>query len=142
MLRAPIRDDTFGVMRWDEKVDWWFGPVEFTPGHHVALAITPGGSLTGPVLRRARITLERVRAHEAEFRRSAALRIADAFNATVPERPLNAMDFAERLRLEEMTVYDDGSADLLFDEGGALAGHAVVVALDRRGVPCEVELAV
>jgi hypothetical protein len=131
----PVLDDPLlGHLEWDQKLEWWTGSVEFTPGHAAAVFLTHDfdrGRVADEIAV-ARRGLGLVREREREFRRWSA----DQFHETRwnTDEPMTRVEIAELLRIATVEFQHDGSIRIYWDDGDQLFwGHNVFTDINPVG---------
>jgi hypothetical protein len=139
MKRKPIEDVVFGTLTWDDRRDWWVASVPLTPKHEVEVTVDwdEEEPLT-EVLARCRAAFLRLRNDEWGYRLATADELLELYNDTrrqsdAPEETRES--FARKLKLHEVGLNSDGSADLWYDsETDFFCGHAINGCVDADGV--------
>lgn len=131
----PIVDPVLGELHWDKQLEWWRSELKFRPGQTVKVSILE--SDPGPVIETRRAMFLRVRDGESTLRAQTATQMLemaeDWRDADEEPDPITPESFASRVKLQAITLYDDGSAELYYDDDEIFAGHTIVVQLNPNG---------
>jgi hypothetical protein len=77
-MLESLQDPILGLLRWDERLQWWIGETHWTPGRSIEFFISPGEDTRDAVLVSARAGLERIRGDVLTYRRWTAEQVADS----------------------------------------------------------------
>ena len=134
MREQTIEDKTFGTLIWDDSLEWWEGKREIAPGHFVSIAVSPGDKPSETVLEQARQSLKHLQSEDLAFRRFAADTLLALHNEEWNDGPpTDGETFAGRMTLTEFAAYEDGRAEISYDDGDLFWGHTIFVSVDANG---------
>jgi len=141
----PFIDDAFGLLVWDGGLKWWGGEVGFVAGRRVRVQVSMMGDDVPSlpiVMDRARRSLDRLRTEEESYRRSAAADLLATHNRSWnDEEPIDEQRFIERMALESVNSYPDGSIELCSKDGDLFWGHLILTAVPADGTAGESTIA-
>ncbi len=146
MEPRTIHDDLLGALTWNGDLGWWEGRAEVSPGHPLSLSLSveeedPDVEPAQEIAHGRRVLLF-LREHEPEARLVAAEELLEIYNAEWNEgEPLDEEEFMERLTLDDIGILSDGSAELLYQDGGLFAGHTVLVTVGADGNFADADIA-
>jgi hypothetical protein len=133
----PLIDDALGPLDWDEGLEWWTGVVELGAGRRVRAHVSTMGDDVPSlpiVMERARRSLDRLRGQEDSYRRSAAGDLLAVHNGSWnDDEPIDEQEFIERMALESVTFYPDGSIELCYADGDLFWGHVILMSVAADG---------
>ena len=122
------------TLAWDEPRRVWTGSAELAPGHGLTLRISPHPSLE--LQRRwARALFDRIAAKERDLRLRVAQHKLPLYNSSWrddAEPQLSEAEFADRLHLYSLVIYEPGQGLLFYRDGDLFAGHTLIATIDRR----------
>jgi hypothetical protein len=134
MSSKTFSDPLFGTLFWNEQVRWWEGVVTLAPGHRVTVSFIPDSDDLDPLLAYVKPLFAAIRADDFPLRRAAAKALLDVYNDEWnDDDPIEAEEFIDRILLDALVYYDDGSAELYYDDDDLFLGHVILVRLDDRG---------
>lgn len=131
-LRQPVtrQDPFFGELTLDRRLDWWGTIFRWgTTPVQLYLSGDEEGS-PEPALRAARSLWEEQPEWEKrvrDFAVEALLPLKNDVWLDDDEEPLTSEAFKERMTLQSITLYPDGSFDFFHDDGELFWGHAIQV---------------
>jgi hypothetical protein len=77
----------------------------------------------------------RLQQQEVYFRRCAANQLLNLYNHTWNDGDeIDCQTFMELMKLEEVHLNSDGSANLYYDDGDLFGGHVIIISIDGNGV--------
>lgn len=134
MEKQAVRDDVLGLLTWDDSLEWWEGKREIIPGHTISVSVSSNDAPLETVMELARRAYRRVQTEEPSLRRAAADALLTLHNEEWNEgEPIDGDTFTSRMVLTEFSAYDDGSAEVSYDDGGLFLGHTIIVSVDADG---------
>jgi hypothetical protein len=130
-----FNDSVLGKLEWDEWLEWWRGQIRFAPDHDITLSIH--GHDLEAILEARRDTFMYLRDHESGLRTQVAeqmLEMAEDWRDEDEEPdPITLESFTSRVRLESIVLYDDGSAELYYNDDDIFAAHTIVASVNADG---------
>lgn len=129
-------DAVLGTLVWNADLEWWEGQADIA-GVPIRFSLSQpedGGSAAAPNIEKARSVIAFLREHEPEARLVASDELLEIYNAEWNDGPaLSDEEFMARLILDDLSIADDGTAEVFYRDDGLFAGHAVVVTIDENG---------
>ncbi len=130
-----FNDSVLGKLEWDQEHEWWRSQIRFAPDHDITLSIH--GRDLEAVLEARRDTFKHLRDHEPRLRIKVAeqmLEDAEAWRDPDEEPdPITVQSFTRRVRLESISLYDNGSAALYYNDGNIFADNWIVASVNANG---------
>ena len=134
MPSPTFSDPLFGTLIWNEQIQWWEGVVTLAPGHRVTISFIPDPGELEQLLAYVKPLFAVIRADDLPLRRAAAKALLDVYNDEWNEDdPIEAEEFIDRILLDALVYYGDGSAELYYDDDDLFLGHVILVRLDDQG---------
>lgn len=134
MKEQTAQDEVLGILTWDDSLEWWEGKREIMPGHTISVSVSPNDVPLETVVELARRAYRQVQTEEPSLRRAAADALLTLHNEEWNEgEPIGSATFISRMVLTEFSAYDDGSAEISYDDGGLFLGHTIIVFVDADG---------
>jgi hypothetical protein len=134
MNGPSIQEEVLGRLTWDDGCGCWLGEIELLPGQRVSLAVAQEGTELPVALRSARGTLEQIRQSEPDLRQRAAEEHLDRYNREWSDGLwITVEDFSERLTLEAILFFPNGTAELDYDDGDLFEGHRLIITMNADG---------
>lgn len=136
-----ITDPDLGPLRWEDTFSWWAGALDTRGGGSADLYLSITQQPSPDALKRAAGTVSRFHATEAALRHAATAELLEIFNSEWNDgSPLDATSFMAHMKLEAMTVYEDGAAEIYYADGGLFDGHTILIRIGPDGDFREVAL--
>lgn len=139
---STFQDAVLGELTYDDRLSRWDGHsaalgVPFSLSAHTFAdsgAGLPGDEAALEVYRAAFLRLEK---GEGELR----CQVAEAMTELAEEwrdpdedpLPVTPERFLERMKLESLSIYADGDAELFYSDGDLFAGHVIIAAVNPDG---------
>jgi hypothetical protein len=138
-MLGSLEDPVLGSLEWDERLQWWIGAADLTPGQAIEIFISPEEGSPEEVLPRVRVGLERIRSKDPDYRRWTAEQVVDdRWNS---EEAMTVEEITTLLRLASIDFHLDGGAALYWDDKDRLyGGHNLITELDSEGRCTEVRM--
>ncbi len=148
MTPEVLEHPTLGRLEWDEKYRWFAGRLTIGPSRSIRVTLDPFTNfvpgqepnyLDDPSAF-ADSCADRVHATLAEFDVVAGY----AANELLPVhndgdwcdgKPIGKEEFVARMSLTSVGIWQDGEAEIWFDDGDLFWGHAISVTTDAEGRP-------
>lgn len=143
MSDAVLVDDTFGTLTWNEELGWWSGSAELADDYRVDVYVESTlhhGDQRDRDLARARRLWEIMSKFDEELRQKAA---EDEFcemyaewrvGVDPPAPALDLLAFVDKFKLQSVTFYSEGGAELFLDDAlDVFGGHALHFTVDSDG---------
>ncbi len=131
-----IHDSFFGELVWNDDLGSWTANIQWS-GYPPEIVVQFDDIESEPDLETARVVIERLRRTESELNEIVIEQLLERYNEVREswhlETPMSLGALARRVRLESVRAFDDGSAELCFDDDGIFAGHVVFVELWSDG---------
>ena len=138
-MLESLQDPILGPLHWDDRLQWWIGEADLTPGRSIEFFISPGDDDPEAVLGRARTGLERIQSNHLEYRRWTAVQVVDDRWNT--EEDMTVEEITALLQLASIDFHPDGGAVLYWDDDDRLyGGHNLITELDADGQCTEVRM--
>jgi hypothetical protein len=135
MSDKTLVDREFGELRFNKDLRWWHGKIDLSPGHKIDIAFVPEDEEPSSLLDRVRPIFWRIARNEKEYRAAAAGQLLDLHNNTWnDDEPIDSQTFIDRMLLESIVFYSDGSSEMFYQDGDLFLGHAIFVSVDSQGV--------
>jgi hypothetical protein len=142
MSEQIIKNQILGELTWNNDLDWWSSKVEFTPGNLVNLSVDSEDVETPSVSELACHSFTRIQKQEINLRLCAANHLLDLYNDHWNNGDeIDCPTFMKLIKLEEVHLNSDGSANLYYDDGDLFGGHVIIVSIDGDGVFEDAEIA-
>ena len=134
MREQTIEDEVLGTLTWNKSVNCWGGETEIMPGHTISVTVLAEDTPLATVLEGARPLFQRLRADEPALRQAAADGLLARYNSTWNDGPpLDSATFMAQIALNGFAAYEDGSAEINYDDGDLFWGHTITVSIDANG---------
>jgi hypothetical protein len=135
-----MEDEFFGNVTWDEDSQW-SGIMTLANGKTAAFEID-GYEPVESIPEAARNTLNFLIANEPLIRHKIAVSMRQLYNETwLDENTLTPDELAQRINLNNVTIFDEGGGELVYEADEDLfAGHWVQVPIDAHGEIGEPEI--
>ncbi len=131
-MADDIHNPFFGKIVWDDDLGSWRATIQWSD-HPSEIVVQFDETESEPDLETAQMVIERLRQTEVELNAIVIEHLLERYNAVQEswhlETPMNRDALAQRVRLESVRAFNDGSAELCFDDDGIFAGHVVFVEL-------------
>ena len=135
-MNDAIEDPEFGLLTWDQSLDWWEGSICLSseePFHLYVLA-RPDWSTNRAITAEARRAIERIRGLEGACREYAATQLLAMQNAEWSDgTTVSRADFVRRLTPESVEIHENGYSEVHFGDDNLFWGHAVGVRIRPSG---------
>ncbi|MCO4745807.1 MAG: DUF2262 domain-containing protein [Proteobacteria bacterium] len=124
---------TLGELRWDSNLDW----LKSVDGL-VSLAVPQDANLEAYAKR-----VEQIKGSVGAYKLYTANELLELHNGSWREEPGKETQagFIGKLVLDGITVYEDLSAEVYFQDGGLFWGHIVLLSVDTDGKPTSADIA-
>lgn len=142
MSVETIRDELFGELAWDVPNSVWSGRGATASGLSFELWVSTGAEemvdtsdeaqIPRAISAESRATFRRFIAEESDVRR----RFAEAHNPPFEawdETMVTAESFVARVRLNHLTIFRDGTAEVFYADDGMFGGHSLIAHLGAGG---------
>lgn len=131
MKNEEHSDPTFGRLEWNEQYEWYSTQVRLTSGQEVSISMPTDVPAAIEHIRRV---YEYIQDHEISIRELAANCLLELHNEAWNEgKKIDNHEFINRMELEAITFYEDGSSELYYKDGDLFWGHCILIALDNFG---------
>ncbi len=137
MAIPDIQNITFGVLNWDEKLGLYKTQLDLMAGQWVSVSIIDAGDEPLAGIERAAQMYQHIQNQEMNIRQTTADALIKNYNENwrdedEDEEVINAEAFMQRIRLEAISFYGDGSAEVYYDAGDLFLGHTIVASIDEQ----------
>ncbi|OUL24372.1 hypothetical protein BV378_18450 [Nostoc sp. RF31YmG] len=130
-----MKNEILGELIWYSDLDWWSSTVEITPGNLINVSVDTEDTEILAVIELACHSFTRLQQQEVYFRRCAANQLLNLYNHTWNDGDeIDCQTFMELMKLEEVHLNSDGSANLYYDDGDLFGGHVIIISIDGNGV--------
>ena len=135
-----MEDELFDNVTWD-KDSRWSGIMTLSNGKTAAFEID-GDEPIETITEAARNTLKFLIENEPLIRHKIAVSMRKLYNeGWLYENTLTPEEFAQKIHLNNVTIFDEGGGELFYEADGDLfAGHWVQVPIDTHGEIGEPEI--
>ncbi len=132
-MKPTLTDAVLGELTYNEHLAWYQGQVTRAPlGSFTVALSTESAAEVATMLRDAGQWVRDIVAIDRRARAYAAGALLDLYNDEWREEAvLSPADFSQRLTLESVTFYPDGSVEVFYDDGDLFWGHVVIVSAER-----------
>ncbi len=138
-MAEPIHDPILGVLRWDERCEYWVGEIDLPIAGRVEVALCPDGDLgkLKVLLDAAYGAVAWLQENFGGIQLTVSQEAVELYNSAWAEHgPMSAEEFAALLELGNVGIMEDGRVFLDYFDGGydLFSGHLLVADFtwDRR----------
>lgn len=144
-----IQDSVLGELTFDDRLSRWDGVaaglgVPFSLSAHTFAESGRGLTEDAATLEKYRMAFLRLQRDEPILRAQMAERmlpLAEEWREDEAAGPMTAQQFLERVRLESFSIYEDGDAELFYNDGDLFAGHLIIAVMNQDGTLGETSIA-
>ncbi len=138
MTDSPhITHHILGDLEWNDQLGWWEGEVALTAEQTIGITVSPESGeadrdLALDAIAQALIDLQQ---RERAIRYEVAASLLELYNDVWREQtsPLATSALARQMRLTGLTMWEDLTGELFYDDGGLFAGHTIIASLSADG---------
>gem|GEM_PF-3589668 len=130
---AGYSDKVFGALVWESEYNWWSSTVEITPGRRVKIGVCGKRDNPAKVIGQAKILFLTIRGNERELREFAAIKLLDLSQEWNEGPEITRSDFIKKISIEAVTFYEEGGAEVYYNDGELFAGHTIIVRVAKDG---------
>lgn len=146
---STFQDAVLGQLTYDDRLSRWDGAsavlgVPFSLSAHTFADSGRGLPQDEAALEVYRAAFLRLERDEPALRPQMAERmlpLAQEWQEDDDEAPLSAPQFLERVTLESLSIYEDGDAELFYNDGDLFAGHVIIAVVKGDGTLGETSIA-
>ena len=140
-MQKRIIDSYLGTIEYSKDLDLYEGKIEIENSESITFRFDVDNNLEQR-FKVARNIVQILISKHGEFKQYIAEQLLDLYNNNwSKEETIDRKEFANRIILEAVTIYDDNSAEICYQDGNLFAGHYIVVDLNSKGILDEPYLA-
>lgn len=133
-MSKTVNDVQLGPLEWEPSCGWWSGFLKPSDNQQVELHISTPANDELTITDQARRALSKVMNADQLLRQKACDELLAIHNDSWNEaEPIDAETFKRRLRLESVSIYPDGSAEIYYGDDDMFWGHVIIVSMSAAG---------
>lgn len=141
VMVSTFQDGVLGQLTYDDRLSRWDGAsavlgVPFSLSAHTFAESERGLPEDAVTLERYRMAFLRLERDESALRQQMAERmlpLAQEWQEDDGAVPMTAPQLLQQVTLESFSIYEDGDAELFYNDGDLFGGHVIIAVMNEDG---------
>jgi hypothetical protein len=141
-MEDKFQDTIFGELFWEREYNWWKGMVEIQPDLSIDVYLSGEPAIHN--IEQFQKVFEIYRRGEENARLCASKHLLEVHNESwleEDEAEITQAEFCRRIQPENITIYDDQTAEIFYRDDNLFWGHVIIVSMDEKGTFTDADIA-
>lgn len=122
-----------GIIEYSDNYDRYEGKFKIKDGELIEFSLDIDDNLV-EILKVTRKIIKSICGHSFDFKLYASEKLLDLYkNTWSKNKIIGQTEFAERINLESVVIWNDGSTEIYYQDGDLFAGHSIIIYINSEG---------
>ena len=143
-MTDTLEDTQFGPLLWEQGNGWWSGQSRLDENDEdsEAMIYIHAADEHRTITESSRRAWDEIRRSDRRMRQKASDELREVYNGKWNnDERIEAEEFMKRLKLNEVLIFADGSAEVYYGDGEMFGGHVIIVSMGEGGLLTDAFLA-
>ena len=132
-MQKTITDSYLGIIEYSDDLDMYEGKIKLENGEQLEFSFDVDDNLE-KIVDITRNVVKTISTRNSQFKEYIAEQLLDLYNDDwSEEETIDKKEFINRISLESVTIYDDNSPEIYYQDGDLFAGHYIALSLNSEG---------